>query len=121
VVLAALHPELHGLAFGIPGASSGKVKNMGRLRFPLGPQEDCNGPNGQWLGPAPSRRYARPMCGRVRLSSDVSEIKLVSSIPPHRPTPNNRAQLERGADRPAPGGYVRRCAGPPSGAEEVIE
>ena len=27
------------------------------------------------------------MCGRVRLSSDVSEIKLVS-IPPHRPTPN---------------------------------
>jgi putative SOS response-associated peptidase YedK len=28
------------------------------------------------------------MCGHVRLSSDVSEIKLVFSIPPHRPTPN---------------------------------
>jgi putative SOS response-associated peptidase YedK len=28
------------------------------------------------------------MCGRVRLSSDVSEIKLVFSIPPERPTPN---------------------------------
>jgi putative SOS response-associated peptidase YedK len=28
------------------------------------------------------------MCGRVRLSSDVSEIKLVFSIPPHRTTPN---------------------------------
>jgi putative SOS response-associated peptidase YedK len=28
------------------------------------------------------------MCGRVRLSSDVSEIKLVFSIPPHRPIPN---------------------------------
>jgi putative SOS response-associated peptidase YedK len=28
------------------------------------------------------------MCGRVRLSSDVSEIKLVFSIPQHRPTPN---------------------------------
>ena len=28
------------------------------------------------------------MCGRVRLSSDVSEITLVFSIPPHRPTPN---------------------------------
>ena len=28
------------------------------------------------------------MCGRVRLSSDVSEIKLVLSIPPHRPIPN---------------------------------
>jgi len=28
------------------------------------------------------------MCGRARLSSDVSEIKLVLSIPPHRPTPN---------------------------------
>jgi putative SOS response-associated peptidase YedK len=28
------------------------------------------------------------VCGRARLSSDVSEIKLVFSIPPHRPTPN---------------------------------
>jgi putative SOS response-associated peptidase YedK len=28
------------------------------------------------------------MCGCVRLSSDVSEIKLVFSIPPHRPAPN---------------------------------
>ena len=28
------------------------------------------------------------MCGRVRLSSDVSEIKVTFSIPPHRPTPN---------------------------------
>jgi hypothetical protein len=33
-------------------------------------------------------RYALVMCGRARLSSDVSEIKLVFSIPPHRPTPN---------------------------------
>jgi hypothetical protein len=28
------------------------------------------------------------MCGRARLSCDVSEINLVFSIPPHRPTPN---------------------------------
>jgi putative SOS response-associated peptidase YedK len=28
------------------------------------------------------------MCGRVRLSSDVSELKLAFRIPPHRPTPN---------------------------------
>jgi putative SOS response-associated peptidase YedK len=28
------------------------------------------------------------MCSRVRLSSDVSEIKLVFSIPAYRPTPN---------------------------------
>ena len=28
------------------------------------------------------------MCGRVRLSSDVSEIKLVFSVPPQQPTPN---------------------------------
>jgi hypothetical protein len=34
------------------------------------------------------RRYGLGMCGRARLSSDVSEIKLVFSIPPHRPTPN---------------------------------
>src|ERR1700730_3080829 len=42
----------------------------------------------QSLGSAPRRGYARGMCGRVRLSSDVSEIKLVFSIPPHRPSPN---------------------------------
>ena len=28
------------------------------------------------------------MCGRARLSSGVSEIKLAFSIPPERPTPN---------------------------------
>jgi putative SOS response-associated peptidase YedK len=28
------------------------------------------------------------MCGRARLSSDVSEIKSVLGIPPDRPTPN---------------------------------
>ncbi len=28
------------------------------------------------------------MCGRARLSSDVSEIKLVFSVPPERPSPN---------------------------------
>ena len=28
------------------------------------------------------------MCGRARLSSDVSEVKLVFSIPPDRPIPN---------------------------------
>jgi hypothetical protein len=36
---------------------------------------------------APLHRYARPTCGRIRLAFDVSEIKIVFSIPPHRPTP----------------------------------
>jgi putative SOS response-associated peptidase YedK len=40
----------------------------------------------QPLGRAAWRGY--DLSGRVRLSSDVSEIKLVFSIPPHRPTPN---------------------------------
>jgi len=40
------------------------------------------------LGPRRRRAMLARMCGRVRLSSDVSEIKLVFSIPPHRPTPN---------------------------------
>ena len=40
------------------------------------------------LGLEFGQRYVRIMCGRARLSSDVSEIKLVFSIPPHRPTPN---------------------------------
>ena len=38
------------------------------------------------LGPSARLRYGWIMCGRARLSSDVSEIKLVFSIPPHRPT-----------------------------------
>ena len=29
-----------------------------------------------------------PCAARVRLSSDVNEIKLVFSLPPQRPTPN---------------------------------
>jgi hypothetical protein len=33
----------------------------------------------------------------------------------------DRAQLEHGADRPAPGDCVRRYGGPPSDADEVIE
>jgi hypothetical protein len=40
------------------------------------------------LGGEAWRRYVHDMCGRARLSSDVSEIKLVFSIPPERPTPN---------------------------------
>jgi hypothetical protein len=35
-----------------------------------------------------ARRYAPAMCGRARLSSDVSEIELIFSIQPDRPTPN---------------------------------
>jgi putative SOS response-associated peptidase YedK len=34
------------------------------------------------------RLYVGTMCGRVRLSSDVSEIRRVFSIPAHRPLPN---------------------------------
>ena len=33
-------------------------------------------------------RHSAGMCGRARLSTDASEIKLIFSIPPHRPTPN---------------------------------
>src|SRR5437763_3116697 len=42
----------------------------------------------QSLGSSALLGYGRIMCGRVRVSSDVSEIKLVFSIPPHRPIPN---------------------------------
>jgi len=45
---------------------------------------------------------------RARLFSDVSEIKLVFSIPSHRPTPNIAPSLEHGANRPLSG---RRYAG----------
>jgi hypothetical protein len=38
--------------------------------------------------PSMCQQESLAVCGRVRLSSDVSEIKLVFSIPPHRPNPN---------------------------------
>jgi hypothetical protein len=63
--------------------------------------EDCNWPLVSRLGLIPAR-YARPMCGRARLSSDVSEIKLVFSIPPERPTPNIAPSSIVAPDRPAP-------------------
>jgi len=40
------------------------------------------------LGLRPRGAMLARMCGRVRLSSDVSEIKLVFAVPPDRPTPN---------------------------------
>jgi hypothetical protein len=40
------------------------------------------------IGRIVSSGSARTRCSHARLSSDVSEIKLVFSIPPHRPAPN---------------------------------
>ena len=42
------------------------------------------------------------MCGRARLSSDVSEIKLVFSIPPERPPPNFAASWNVAPTDPLP-------------------
>src|SRR6266436_6047946 len=42
------------------------------------------------------------MCGRARLSSDVSEIKLVFGIPPERPTPNFAPSWNLAPTDPAP-------------------
>jgi putative SOS response-associated peptidase YedK len=42
------------------------------------------------------------MCGRVRLSSDVSEIKLVFSIPPRRPAPNTAPSWNVAPTDPVP-------------------
>ena len=40
------------------------------------------------FGNRPEQRYVLDMCGRARLSSDVSEIKIAFRIPPDRPSPN---------------------------------
>jgi len=42
------------------------------------------------------------MCGRARLSSDVSEIKLVFGIPPARPAPNFAASWNVAPTDPLP-------------------
>jgi putative SOS response-associated peptidase YedK len=54
------------------------------------------------LGAAPGQRYDCQMCGRARLSSDVSEIKLVFSIPPERPLPNIAPSWNLAPTDPAP-------------------
>jgi len=41
-----------------------------------GPRRESGESGVDRLAPAPRPYYVRPMCGRVRLSSDVSEIKL---------------------------------------------
>ena len=51
------------------------------------------------------------MCGRVRLSSDVSEIKLVFSIPPLRPTPNFQPSCNAAPTDPLPVVRYDRTAG----------
>ena len=81
-VLADLNPELHGRPLGIPAGDHGEGEEHGASGRALAFRgcslivlaEDCNERDGQSLGPAPPRRYVRPMCGRARLSSDVSEI-----------------------------------------------
>jgi putative SOS response-associated peptidase YedK len=46
--------------------------------------------------------YISEICGRARLSSDVSEIKLVFRIPPERPTPNFAASWNVAPSDPLP-------------------
>jgi hypothetical protein len=38
------------------------------------------------------------MCGRARLSTDFSEIKIVFNLPPDRPMPNFAPTWNLGAD-----------------------
>ncbi|MGC2077307.1 MAG: SOS response-associated peptidase, partial [Xanthobacteraceae bacterium] len=65
-------------------------KAISRPQFkPLKPDANHRiGPTDCASRPASRSCYVVDMCGRARLSSDVSEIKLVFSIPPERPTPN---------------------------------
>jgi putative SOS response-associated peptidase YedK len=58
------------------------------------------------------------MCGRVRLSSNVSEIKLVFSISPHRPTPNIAPSWNMAPTDPLP--VVRYDAKAPERSSDVM-
>jgi putative SOS response-associated peptidase YedK len=51
------------------------------------------------------------MCGRARLSFDVSEIKIAFGVPPERPGAEFRGELERRAGRSAPGRALRYSRG----------
>jgi hypothetical protein len=48
------------------------------------------------------------MCGRVRILTDFSEIRIAFPIPPELPAPNLAPNWERGADRSAARRAVRR-------------
>jgi hypothetical protein len=48
------------------------------------------------------RKYAWPMCGRARLSCDVSGIKVGFRIPPERPAPNFAASWNVAPSDPLP-------------------
>lgn len=48
------------------------------------------------------RNMGDVMCGRVRLSSDVSEIKIAFGIPPERPVPNFAASWNMAPTDPLP-------------------
>src|SRR5260370_23862384 len=52
------------------------------------------------------------MCGRARLSSDVSEIKLAFSIPPERPAPNIAPSWNVAPTDPLPIVYYDAKEGP---------
>ena len=54
------------------------------------------------LGAIFGPRYARRMCDRARLSSDVSEIKIAFGIPPERSTPNFAANWNVAPTDPLP-------------------
>jgi hypothetical protein len=82
VVLSDLDPELHRLSLGIPMGVLWECEEHRRVPLRCGPEMmfSRRSPQGvqqtERLGLAPDRRYPRPMFGRDRLSSDVSEIKL---------------------------------------------
>ena len=56
--------------------------------FPKRSQQGTQSQGRARSGLTPGDPIFRPMCGRVCLSSDVIEIRLVFSIPAHRPTSN---------------------------------
>jgi hypothetical protein len=108
---ADLDPELHGLPIGVPSGVPGEgEETWGSARaltslgmFSKRSRRELQRARRPMAWDRAPAALCSPMCGRARLSSDVSEIKLVFSIRRTGP-PRTSRPVGSGANRPSANG-----------------